>query len=107
MPSVAAPAHQPATPRRLPQRTCVGCRETTTKRALVRVVRTPEGRVAPDPSGKSHGRGAYIHADPACWRKALARVALGRALRTDIAPEDRMMLEAYAATLRAAGPTEP
>jgi uncharacterized protein len=52
----------------------------------VRVVRTPEGSVRPDPSGKAAGRGAYLHADPACAERAVRMGALARALK---APLDR------------------
>jgi predicted RNA-binding protein YlxR (DUF448 family) len=65
-----------------PQRTCVGCRETISKRALVRVVRGPEG-IRIDPTGKKPGRGAYIHEQRSCWEKALAG-SLARALRVEI-----------------------
>jgi predicted RNA-binding protein YlxR (DUF448 family) len=47
---------------------------------LVRIVRTPDGRVVSDPSGRLPGRGAYICADGSCWRRALERGALSRAL---------------------------
>lgn len=89
--------------RKAPQRTCVGCRSTTAKRELTRVVRTPEGAVVVDPSGRRNGRGAYVHADPACWQKALARSALAHVLRTALQPGDRAALEAYAASLAAPG----
>ncbi|MSQ61335.1 MAG: YlxR family protein [Dehalococcoidia bacterium] len=85
--------------RRAPERTCIGCRQTAGKRALVRVVRTAEGNVQVDQTGRRNGRGAYLHADPACWRTALGRDALTRALHTAVAPADREALEAYAAAL--------
>ena len=87
--------------RRQPQRTCIGCREATTKRELVRVVRTPESRVVVDQTGKANGRGAYIHADRACWSRALSKDTLGRALRTALGSEDRVLLQAFAETLSA------
>ena len=84
--------------RHVPQRTCVGCRNVEGKRALVRVVRTPEGRVEIDPTGKRNGRGAYVHAQPDCWEMAL-KGALAHALRTTLSEEDRLALQAYVATL--------
>ena len=81
----------------IPQRTCVGCREVLPKRTLIRVVRTPEG-IQVDLSGKAAGRGAYIHDRTSCWQKGL-KGALANALRTEISPEDRLRLEAFAATL--------
>lgn len=59
--------------RHIPIRSCVVCRQTSDKRALLRVVRLPEkdgGAVVVDPSGKKAGRGAYICPDPACITKA-------------------------------------
>jgi predicted RNA-binding protein YlxR (DUF448 family) len=67
-----------------PVRTCVGCREEAGKRALIRLVRGPEGAVRPDPTGRATGRGAYLHADPACWQLARRRRALERALRAEV-----------------------
>ncbi len=46
--------------RKIPMRTCVMCREKTDKRNLLRIVRTPEGEVKFDPTGKMNGRGAYV-----------------------------------------------
>jgi predicted RNA-binding protein YlxR (DUF448 family) len=69
--------------RHVPQRTCVTCRRTDAKRGLIRLVRTPEGRVEVDPTGKRNGRGAYLCHAPACWEAAIKRHALERALRVD------------------------
>lgn len=82
-------------PRRVPQRTCVGCRSVEGKRALVRVVRTPEGNVQLDPTGKRNGRGAYLHASRTCWDLALTRKALQHALKTEISDADRDALVVY------------
>jgi predicted RNA-binding protein YlxR (DUF448 family) len=87
-------------PRHIPQRTCVGCRSTAAKRGFVRVVRTPEGRVMVDPTGKAAGRGAYLCASPACWEVALKRGRLGQSLRVSIPEEDRRTLVAHATTLQ-------
>jgi predicted RNA-binding protein YlxR (DUF448 family) len=83
----------------VPQRTCVGCGSTTNKRELVRVVRTPEGSVEADPTGKKAGRGAYVHHDPACWSLALKKGKLAHSLKTKITPADIATLEAYAGTV--------
>ncbi len=74
----------PPRPRRQPQRTCVACRETGNKRALVRIVRTPAGEVAIDATGKLAGRGAYLCARQSCWELALKRKALDRALKVTL-----------------------
>jgi predicted RNA-binding protein YlxR (DUF448 family) len=67
----------------------------------VRIVRTPAGSVEVDPTGKKNGRGAYLHADPACWDLALKRKALQHALKTEIGAADRAALDAFRATLPA------
>jgi predicted RNA-binding protein YlxR (DUF448 family) len=71
----------------------VGCREVLPKRGLIRVVRTAEG-VRIDPTAKLAGRGAYVHEQRSCWEKAL-RGSLARALRTELAAEDKQELVAY------------
>jgi predicted RNA-binding protein YlxR (DUF448 family) len=63
------------------------------KRGLIRVVRTAEG-VRIDPTSRSAGRGAYVHEQRSCWEKAL-RGSLARALRTELAAEDKQVLVAY------------
>jgi len=78
---------------------CVSCRERSAKRTLVRIVRTPEGAVEIDPTGKRNGRGAYLCDDPACWERALRSGALANALKTTIDPPTVEMLRSYAATL--------
>jgi predicted RNA-binding protein YlxR (DUF448 family) len=86
-------------PRHIPQRTCIITRQTGDKRGHVRIVRTPEGRVEVDPTGKKNGRGAYLTADRAIWERALNGNALARALKCDIIPEDAAALMAYAEAL--------
>jgi predicted RNA-binding protein YlxR (DUF448 family) len=81
--------------RHVPQRTCVGCREEQPKRALVRIVRSVDGRVAVDVTGKAAGRGAYLCTRSSCWSMAFQRGALALALRTTLAPEDRAALERF------------
>lgn len=86
-------------PRHVPQRTCIGCRRTAAKRELVRIVRTPEGHVEVDETGKHNGRGAYIHRDRACWSQALRRGAVERALKTTLTESDSRHLAAYESSL--------
>jgi predicted RNA-binding protein YlxR (DUF448 family) len=57
--------------RRIPQRQCVACGETRSKRDLVRVVRTPAGEVRVDATGKLSGRGAYVCPDAECVDRAV------------------------------------
>ena len=74
---------------RTPRRTCVVCRSTTAKRTLHRLVRSPAGMVAYDPTGKAAGRGAYLCGQPACLDQAVRRRSIQRALKvTDTAAAD-------------------
>ena len=86
-------------PRRIPQRTCIACRSTEAKRGLVRVVRTPEGRVEIDPTGKKNGRGAYVHQTRECWDAALKKERLARALKVSVPPTDLDAMRAHAESL--------
>jgi uncharacterized protein len=74
-------------PRHEPVRTCVACRAEAGKRMLVRVVRRAEGGAAVDRTGHAAGRGAYLHADPACIEIARKRKALERSLKTAVTPD--------------------
>ena len=56
--------------RKIPTRRCTGCGEHFPKNTLIRVLRTPEGEVILDLTGKKSGRGAYICKNPACLKKA-------------------------------------
>ena len=80
----------------LPQRTCVGCGTVRGKREMVRVIRTPEGSVVADPTGKQAGRGAYLCAQEECWKLGLAKGRLERSLKVKITNEDADALRAYA-----------
>ena len=81
--------------KRIPQRQCMGCRERRNKRDMIRVVRTPEGAVNLDFSGKMNGRGAYICPDPECLKKAIRSKSLDRSLEVAIPQEvmDRLQKE--------------
>ncbi|MCL1840197.1 MAG: YlxR family protein [Propionibacteriaceae bacterium] len=68
-----------------PVRTCVGCRRRDERARLRRFVAV-DGRLTPDPSASAPGRGAWVHDDPACWDKAIARKAFPRALRCRVTP---------------------
>lgn len=86
-------------PRHIPQRTCIGCRETRPKRELIRIVRTTTGAVEIDPTGKKSGRGVYLCKANACWEAGLKRERLDHALKTKIAPQNRRELVHYAEML--------
>ncbi|MBQ9458585.1 MAG: YlxR family protein [Oscillospiraceae bacterium] len=73
--------------KKIPQRQCVGCREMKEKRALIRVVKSPEGGVSLDFGGKKPGRGAYVCPSAECLRRARRTRALERAFSAAIPPE--------------------
>ncbi|EHM09953.1 putative nucleic-acid-binding protein implicated in transcription termination [Thermanaerovibrio velox DSM 12556] len=72
--------------RRRPRR-CVGCGTEAPKRGLVRIVRSPEGKVSIDRSGRAPGRGAYLCPKLSCLALAVKRKALQRSLRTEVGSE--------------------
>jgi len=77
----------------------VGCGAVRAKREMVRVVRTPQGSVEADPTGKKAGRGAYLCAQEGCWKLGLDKGRLERSLKVKISSEDADALRAYAASL--------
>jgi len=79
--------------RHIPQRSCVACRTVQDKKNLVRVVRTPEGEIRVDPTGKLNGRGAYLCPRPDCLRLAQKRKSLDRAFKTTVPAEAWARLE--------------
>ena len=80
-------------PKKVPKRQCLGCREMKDKKALIRVVRSPEGEISLDFKGKKPGRGAYVCPDPACLAKVRKSRALERAFESAIPAEVYGMLE--------------
>ena len=80
--------------RKIPQRQCVGCRTMKDKKELIRIVKTPEGQIVADATGKKSGRGAYICPNPECLRRARKARALERAFDTAIPAEIYDALEA-------------
>lgn len=88
---------KPAKPKHIPQRTCVGCRTVLAKRALIRVVRQPDG-VQVDLTGKLAGRGAYLHNQRSCWERGL-KGTLANALKANLTDDDRQRLEQFLASL--------
>ena len=81
-------------PKKIPMRQCVGCREMKEKRALIRLVKPPEGPVSLDFKGKLPGRGAYVCPAPECLKRARKSRALERAFSAPLPPEVWEGLEA-------------
>lgn len=97
--NAARKPRRPPRPRHVPQRTCVACKQVRPKRELLRIVRTPLGRVELDATGKKAGRGTYLCARRSCWHLALKKGRLEQEFGLTLDPEDRAALEAYAETL--------
>ena len=78
-----------ATPpvRKIPTRRCTGCGEHFPKNTLIRVLRTPEGEVVLDLTGKKNGRGAYICKSAACLKKARKSKRIEASLECAISDE--------------------
>jgi len=74
--------------KKVPQRTCVGCREVRPKKALIRIVRTPENVIIVDSTGKANGRGAYVCPRTGCFEAAVESKRLTRSLEVSLTPED-------------------
>ncbi|MBS6609987.1 MULTISPECIES: RNase P modulator RnpM [Peptoniphilus] len=73
--------------RKVPMRTCIGCREQKPKKDLIRVVKDKENKIFIDKTGKANGRGAYLCNDKNCLEKAIKSKALNRAFTTEISEE--------------------
>ena len=70
-----------------PKRMCVVCRRLFEKKELLRVVRTPEGEVLVDRTGKKAGRGAYLCGDPECFKKCVKTKFLNKIFKMPVSDE--------------------
>ena len=73
--------------KKIPLRRCNGCNEMKPKKELVRVVRSPEGEVSLDLTGRKPGRGAYVCPNPECLKKAKKSRRLEKVFASQI-PEE-------------------
>ncbi len=73
--------------KKIPMRMCTGCGEMKPKRELIRVVKSPEGEIALDKTGRLPGRGAYVCPDLECLKKARKTRRLERVFSSAI-PEE-------------------
>ena len=94
---ISSPRAAPA--KHIPLRTCVACRQAKAKRELIRLVRTPDGKIEVDDSGKKTGRGAYLCREWECWQTGLKGNRLEHTLRGSVTQEDREKLVNYAKDL--------
>ena len=78
--------------RKIPMRMCVGCREMKPKRELLRVVRSPEGEISFDLTGRKPGRGAYVCRSVECLNQAIKKKQLERAFSAPVSESVRESL---------------
>jgi uncharacterized protein len=88
----SGPEKQVLKPKHVPERTCIACRSGKNKRDLIRIVRTENGIIEVDPTGKKSGRGAYLCPDPGCWEKGLKGNNIEHALHTRLTRANRQSL---------------
>lgn len=70
-----------------PQRTCMACNMQKDKNELLRIVKSKDGVIEVDPTGKKNGRGAYICKNEECLNKVIKTNRLSRIFETTIDPE--------------------
>ena len=73
--------------KKIPLRKCTGCQEMKSKKEMLRILRTTEGEIVADISGRKNVRGAYVCRNMACFEKAVKSKGLERALKVHI-PEE-------------------
>jgi len=78
--------------RHVPQRTCLGCRQVRAKRELIRIVRTSDGNIEVDTTGRKTGRGTYLCPNLACWEAGLKGNRLDYALHASLSKDSRQQL---------------
>ena len=71
----------------IPVRMCIACREMKPKNEMLRVVKTADGEIYADPTGKASGRGAYICNATECRDKLSSKKLLHKTFSTNVAPE--------------------
>lgn len=73
--------------KKVPQRKCIACQERDNKKSLIRIVKTKDGQIFLDPTGRANGRGAYVCQTHECLNKAIKSKALNRAFKMDVDDE--------------------
>ena len=73
--------------RKIPMRKCVATGESLPKKELIRIVRTPDGNVEIDETGKKNGRGAYLKRSIEALEVTKKKKALARSLECEIPQE--------------------
>lgn len=75
--------------KKVPLRKCLGCEQNKNKKELIRIVKTSEGDILIDSTGKVNGRGAYICNNSECFKKAIKSNRISRSLEVEI-PKDKI-----------------
>ena len=73
--------------KKVPMRQCVGCHNMVSNREMIRVIKTSDGQIMLDATGKKNGRGAYICNSRECLEKAIKSRSLERSLKAAIPSE--------------------
>lgn len=73
--------------KKIPMRMCIGCGEMKPKKELIRVVKSKEGEISLDLTGKKSGRGAYICKDLKCFKQARKSKKIERSFSCQISEE--------------------
>ena len=71
--------------KKIPMRTCIACRQMKPKKEMLRVVKTADGEIFADPTGKAAGRGAYVCGAEECMKKLGDKKLLHKAFSSDVA----------------------
>lgn len=79
--------------KKVPMRTCVACRTSKDKRDMLRIVRSPEGVISLDKTGKASGRGAYICGDAECIKKLKKQKVLNKVFSCEVPEEVYLGIE--------------
>jgi predicted RNA-binding protein YlxR (DUF448 family) len=69
---------------KVPIRTCIACRQPQSKKQLLRIVKTPQGEIKLDFTGRANGRGAYVCYNDQCINKVVTKKLLNREFETNI-----------------------
>ncbi len=81
------------TGKKIPLRQCIGCQEMKNKKEMIRVIKTAEGEIMLDATGRKNGRGAYLCPSMECFRKATKGKGLERSFKMAIPKEVYEALE--------------
>lgn len=79
--------------KKVPLRQCIGCGEMKSKKEMMRVIKTAEGDISLDITGKKNGRGAYLCMQKECLQKARKNKGLERSFKMSIPEEVYQTLE--------------